>query len=394
MKTVSITLTVASALMGLLVPRSISATELSQGLGWDGDIAAFSTDTISPDGFGNSPALGVLSAEPLLPLELSQRIVPPPQDIRPEQLPNTSPQPSTPRVSPPEDILTPSPENLSPPEDLQNVPGAIAVDRYDIVGSTVFSPQELATVTQEFTGPSISFAQLLQARSAITKLYVDNGYINSGAFLPEQTLKGGVVTIQVVEGVLAEINVTGLRRLNPKYVRERVELAAGTPLNVPRLLEGLRLLQLDPLIANISAELSAGVRPGESILDLNVTQAPTFGIQALLDNSRVPSVGSERRQLAFSESTLFGQGDSVQGRYTNTLGSNAFDINYTYPLNARNGTFNFSYSRTGSQVIEDPFDILEIRSQSLDYEVGIRQPILQTTAREFALGISLSHRAT
>jgi len=63
---------------------------------------------------------------------------------------------------------------------------------------TVFSPEELAAVTQPFTG-SVSFAQLLQARSAVTQLYIDQGYITSGAFLPEQTLENGQVTIQVIE---------------------------------------------------------------------------------------------------------------------------------------------------------------------------------------------------
>jgi hemolysin activation/secretion protein len=99
-----------------------------------------------------------------------------------------------------------------------DLPAAITVERYEVVDSTVFSPEELAAVTAPFTG-TISFAELLQARSAVTQLYVDQGYITSGAFIPPQTLEGNVVVIQVVEGSLEGVNVTGNRRLRSSYIR-------------------------------------------------------------------------------------------------------------------------------------------------------------------------------
>ncbi|MGA0200795.1 MAG: POTRA domain-containing protein [Prochlorotrichaceae cyanobacterium] len=219
---------------------------------------------------------------------------PDPADLRPGSQPENE---NLPLLPPSEELLNPGSTPAEPSDTPFTDPGeTIEVKGYRIVGSTVFSEEELAAATQDFMG-SVSFSQLLQARSAITQLYIDNGYITSGAFLPEQTLADGQVTIQVIEGRLSEINVNGLGRLNPKYVRDRVRLAAGVPVNVNDLLQGLQLLQLDPHIANISAELSAGVNPGESILDLELVQAPSFNAQVELNNGRVPSVGSFRRQL-------------------------------------------------------------------------------------------------
>ncbi len=76
--------------------------------------------------------------------------------------------------------------------------------------------------------------------------------------------------------------------------------------------------------------------------------------------------------------------------YNNTDGSNAIDTSYSLPLNPRNGTLNFSYGTTSSQVIEPPFDVLDIKSQSRYYDITLRQPIIQTPSQEFALGISAS----
>jgi hemolysin activation/secretion protein len=309
---------------------------------------------------------------------------PTPSDLRPSEQPE-----------PPEDLLEPSQPPSSTPEVplTPNPEETIEVTGYTIVGSTVFSPEELAAVTQPFTG-SVSFAQLLQVRSAVTQLYIDKGYITSGAFLPEQTLQNGQVTIQVIEGRLSEINVNGLGRLNPKYVRDRVRLAAGVPVNVNDLVQGLQLLQLDPHIANISAELSAGVNPGESILELELVQAPSFNAQMDLNNGRVPSVGSFRRQVTLQDNTLFGQGDNMLVRYGNTDGSNAVDVEYTYPVNPRNGTVRLLFSHSDSRIIEEPFDVLGIRSTGQTWEVAYRQPIFQTPTQEFATGLSLGHRST
>lgn len=317
---------------------------------------------------------------------------PDPADLRPG---NPSENENLPLLPPPEELLTPNAPSSDPPDTpLTTDPGErIEVKGYTIVGSTVFSEAELAAVTQEFIG-SVSFAELLQARSAITQLYIDNGYITSGAFLPEQTLADGQVTIQVIEGRLSEINVNGLRRLNPKYVRDRVKLAAGVPVNVNDLLQGLQLLQLDPHIANISAELSAGVNPGESILELQLVQAPSFNAQVELNNGRVASVGSLRRQLTLQENTLFGQGDNMLVRYGNTDGSNAVDVEYTYPVNGRNGTVKLLFSYSNSRIIEAPFDVLDIKSTGKTWEIAYRQPIFQTPTQEFAAGVTFGHRST
>ncbi|OYE05044.1 hemolysin activation/secretion protein [Nostoc sp. 'Peltigera membranacea cyanobiont' 232] len=268
----------------------------------------------------------------------------------------------------------------------------MVVERFEVLGSTVFSPKELAKATAEFTKRPISLTEVYQARSKITDLYVRNGYITSGAYIPPQTIQSGVVKIQVVEGKLEDIQVTGTRRLNPNYVRSRLAIATSAPLNRQRLLEALQLLQLNPLIQNVSAELSAGSRTGSSLLEVKVSEAKTFSSQIVLDNGRSPSVGSFRRRLQLNEANLLGLGDSLGVAYTNTDGSNSFDASYTLPLNPRNGTLTFNYDTTSSNVIEPPFNVLDIESASRYYEVTFRQPIVQTPTQEFALGLTASRR--
>jgi hemolysin activation/secretion protein len=279
--------------------------------------------------------------------------------------------------------VTPTPSKAVP----YTVPSTLKVERFEVVGSTVFSPETLAKQLAPFTKRPISYAELLEARSAVTQLYVDEGYTTSGAFIPPQALEGGIVKIQVLEGGLEAIDVTGNKRLNSSYVRKRLQEATSKPLNTRRLLEALQLLQLNPLIENLSAELSTGARPGTSLLQVRVTEAQTSGLQFATNNGRSPSVGSLRQQLQFTEANLLGLGDDLSLAYAHTSGSDAFDVNYTLPINSRNGTISLGYGTTSSNVIEAPFDELDIEAESRYYDLTLRQPLIQTPSKELTLGL-------
>ncbi|PMB53511.1 hemolysin activation/secretion protein [Fischerella thermalis CCMEE 5201] len=319
--------------------------------------------------------------------------IPPLNNKPPSTQPLPEPSPPQP-LPPPEELLQPPGTTTPTPEPTPSgeVPQTIVVKKFQVTGSTVFSPEDFDKITEPYANRPITFAELFQLRSKITQFYVDQGYITSGAYIPPQKLQNGVVEIRVVEGGLEEIKVTGTHRLNPKYLQSRLAIATKPPLNRDRLLEALQLLQLNPLIANLSAELSAGTRPGQSLLEVQVKEADSFNVQLILDNGRSPAVGSFRRQIQISEANLSGWGDRISTVYANTDGSNAFDINYTLPLNPRNGTLSFSYGFSDNTVIERPFDVLDIQSNSSYYELTLRQPLLQKPTQEFTLGITTSHR--
>jgi len=310
--------------------------------------------------------------------------------ITPKNTPTIPPEPT--KLPPPERLFPTQPTAPSPQFPLNPNSEFIIVKKFEVLGSSVFSDRELEAITTPYLNHQISIVELLQIRTKITELYIDRGYITSGAYLPEQDLQKGIVKIQIVEGGLAEIKVTGLTRLNEDYIKSRLAIATGKPLNRNRLLEALQLLQINPLIENISANLSPSLQAGLNDLEVKVTEAPTFSLPITFDNSRTPSVGSERRQIQLNEANLTGLGDRLSLSYSNTNGSNAFDVSYTIPFNPYNGTIGVSFGTSASNVIEPPFNILDITSNSRNYELTLRQPVLQNAVQDLALGLSLSHR--
>jgi hemolysin activation/secretion protein len=318
-------------------------------------------------------------------LHLAQRL-PQSEDFQDLEEPEIEPLPPIDELLPPRDSSDPTPSNLD------EIPGTIEVRGYRVVGSMVFEQQEFDELLADLTGPEIRFAQLLEARTRITDLYVENRYITSGAFLPPQTIEDGIVEIQVIEGSLEEIVITGTDRLRPHYIRSRIERATDAPLNVDDLLEALQLLQLDPLIENLSAELSAGLRPGSNLLEVEIGEADSFSTSLRFDNGRSPTVGVLRGRIGLNEANLFGLGDMVDLSYSATDGSDEYALSYTLPLNSSNATLSASARLTSSQIIEEPFDRIDIEADSRDFELTFRQPILRSPREELAVGLTFSRR--
>ena len=315
------------------------------------------------------------------------------------------------RSAEPQSPTTQTPEDNKTDEVIE----AISVTNFRFIGNTVFSQKtleqeiiknilKLDNNTNQFPEQKITFAQLQQLISEVTKLYNDRGYINSFAYIPStseepnQRLQNrgaaGEVIIKIVEGGLESIRVTrrtGKVRLNLNYVCSRLAIASQ-PLQTSRLLDALRLLELDPLIKNISAELIPGSQSHRSVLEVKFEEEKTFSAALLLDNRRAPSIGSFRRQLQLTEANLLGKGDGLSLAYTNTDGSNAFDLSYILPLNSHNGTINLSAGITANRVIEKPFEKVDIRAAAQYFDLTLRQPILRNPRQEFALGVTATRR--
>ena len=321
----------------------------------------------------------------------------PPRNIEPLEIPKEEPPPK-----PQLPIEQNPPETPSPPDTLP-IPQTITVKKFEFAGNTAFSDQELAKIVAEITNRPISFAELLQVEEKIRNKYTagcnENGeqpcYINSGSFIPaNQTFAkdGAIVRVQIVEGSIEQINITGLKKLNQNYVRSRLQRGISQPLEREQLLETLQILQLDPLIQNFSANLTAGTRPEKSILEIDTIEADSFAVELFTNNGRSPSVGTWRRGFRVSEDNLLGIGDRIFGEYTNTDGSNKIDLGYSIPLNASNTTINITGGINNTEVTEEPFDRLDIEGNSFNLEFGLRQPILRTPEQELAVGLSGSRQ--
>lgn len=338
----------------------------------------------------------------LSPLGASAQLPPiPPQEL--PDIPPTSPAPieSTPPDERPESLPQP---NLQSPSPSRSPDCPSASDRSDrffvrqvaVLGNTVLHA-EIDRYTQPLKRRTVTLEDLLCLRSKITQLYIQNGYVTSGAFLPNnQDLSDGVVQIQVVEGELDRIEISGLDRLQQEYVRSRLRRATAAPLNQQRLEEALQLLQLDPLIDQVNAELTVGNAPGQNSLLLDLQEASAFRAEVGSDNYRSPSIGSAQLNGLIAHDNVLGFGDRLSAQYGVTEGLDLYDLSYSVPFNGNDGTLGIRYSNSDTTIVEDEFEEFDIESETEALSFSLRQPVLRSPESELALGVALElrHRQT
>lgn len=320
-------------------------------------------------------SVGSLTAQALPIAQRTDRL------SQPQTLP--SPLPSQkPTIAPPQ-ITPPKPEFSST---------LIQVRKISVIGSTVFTPAELATLTQSFEGKSTTLQDLQSLADRITQQYLDRGYITSRAIISEQKITDGLVNLQVIEGTIESIEIQGNQRLKPSYIRDRIKLGVGKPFNKNELEDQLQLLKSNSLITDINASLQPGKDSGKSQIVVRIKEAPALTGNVTFDNYSPPSVGSERLGGTLTYRNPTGLGDEVSATYFRSLagGSNLYDFNYRVPVNAMNGTVQLRYSPSNSKIIDPAFSSFGIRSQNDLYELTYRQPVIRSPREELALSLGFA----
>jgi len=311
----------------------------------------------------------------------------PNEDRFPQPAPTPEPIPDSEETTP---VRPPSP----PPESTDTNSQKVPVKKIEVTESSIFTPEELNAIVQPFEGRSLTLQQLKEVADQITQLYLEKGFITSRAILVDQPIEEGIVTIRILEGSLEEIKIEGNVRVNPEYVRSRVQLGAGKPLNTADLEDQLRLLRADPLFENIEASLRMGSQQGKSILIVRIAETNPFEGNVSIDNYSPPSVGSERLGVRFAHLNLTGNGDRIGTSFFHTTrsGSDVGEISYRLPVNPMNGTVQLRTSLSRNKVVESGFSFFDIEGESQLYEASFRQPLIRTPREEFALSLGFAYQ--
>ena len=316
----------------------------------------------------------------------AQVLVPAPSPL-PKEL--QKPEPPLPSILPP----APVPERRGPIPTVK-----VYVREIRVLGSTVFTPQELAQVTDPYRDREITSEDIESLRVAMTLLYVNHGYSTSGTVVPDQAIVDGVFTIQIIEGKLSRIDVEGNYWFRPSYFTSRLRLDAGPPVNVHALQERLRLFQTDQRIERINAELRPGETRGESVLHVRVAERRPIKAWLEYNNFTSPAVGSNQVMGTIADQNLLGFGDALSVKYGQSFGTDSnvhgsgvnpnLNVSYVAPVTPYDTTFAIDYRRVDFTAIESAVKPLDITGKYESIGLTLRQPVFRTPSQEFTLALT------
>ena len=312
---------------------------------------------------------------------------PPERGARPSERRPALPEFREPRAP----VLPPLPM-LPPVMERPSAGLTIAVREIRLQGNRVFSDADLAPLLAEYEDREVAAEDLLELRDRITRRYVEAGYINSGAVIPDQDVRDGIVTIDIIEGELDEVRITGAEILREGFLEGRIRASAEPVLNVDRLQEELQRLLAEPTVDRLDARLGPGAERGRSRLEVDVDEARRFTSALQFDNDRSPSVGELQGEVEVVARSVLGFNDPAFARFDVTDGLRDIAFGYNVPLTTNDLRLRVFGEYIDADVVEEPFDQLDIESESYTLEIGLRQPLIRGLNNQFSLGVDFVRR--
>ncbi len=285
------------------------------------------------------------------------------------------------------------PSSEAPPATQSPGGATIQVKAFRFVGNTRLSDKQLAAFVSGFTGHPIDFAALQNAAVAVANAYRKAGWVVR-AFLPQQDVTSGTITIRVVEAKFGAVNIRGAtRRGSPATLKSLVESAQspGAPVNAEALDRALLLISDLPGLT-ASGRLSEGREQAETDLDLTVSDGPLAAGRLDVDNTGSRFTGIGRVLATGSLNSPFGLGDRIDGVLLGTQGSGYVRGDYSVPVGVHGLRVGVNGSYLRYKVLTSEFSALDARGNSTTVGIESNYPLLRSRLENLYIALNIDDK--
>ncbi len=207
----------------------------------------------------------------------------------------------------------------NPPDNKVNADGAgfnkLDIYEYLVKGNTVLTEEDIEGAIYPYLGQDKSPDDVDNARSALEKLYQDKGYKTVQVLIPKQTVKNGVVNLQVMERRVGQLSVKGAKYTSVDRIKEQApSFAEGNVPNFNEVNKDLITLNKSP-DRRVSPALSSGSAP--DTIDVALAVDEDLPIHGSLELNNRQSVGTTelRTSANVSYNNLWQRGHTISLSY-------------------------------------------------------------------------------
>ncbi|MBC7378793.1 MAG: ShlB/FhaC/HecB family hemolysin secretion/activation protein [Burkholderiaceae bacterium] len=220
------------------------------------------------------------------------------------------------------DLKQSAPQALpaSPPlQRIQETEGTSAADARKIFVKTIritgnqeLTTAELMPLVAGLEGQEVPLSRVQAAARRISRYYREKGFPVARAYLPEQDITDGAITIAVMEGRISSHRVTNRSLLSDARVNDYLaDVKDGDIVRGAEIDRRLLLLQDTPGVGASRATLQPGASVGTSELLVEVDPSAPYSANAALDNHGSRYTGVYRASGSFTLASPLKIGDQL-----------------------------------------------------------------------------------
>lgn len=261
--------------------------------------------------------------------------------------------------------------------DLEDSSRTLFIADVDLVGNSIFDKDTLRKLVAEDMGKNLTFNQIKSLALKIESFYHEKGYLIVKVIIPKQQMKAGsALKIQILEGKLGKVMVTGNNRYSTDSVVETLYAFTeqGKPFTIEEMEVPLVLLNSRSGI-KVTSTLVPGAEPGETDVNIEVKEDARVTGSLEFNNFGATDSGEYRIIPYIALPNLLGFGDEL-----NAFGVISPDFieswyvqgNYSCPIGVYGTAFNAYFGKGNNQIGND-YAILDIAGKSLLWGSGFSQ---------------------
>ena len=247
--------------------------------------------------------------------------------------------------------------------------------------SKFLTPEALQQTAKPYVGRDVTLAELTAIVDAVNALYDGRGLVTARALLAPQSISGGVVHIDLVEGKIGKIRVDGDKQLSRENAIGRSGLVEGDTIDVGALRHRLSLLNRT---TDVQARLA--LQPGEQFgltdIQLSIIEPRADVLQIIGDNYGYDSAGRFEGALYYRHTGLIGASDRATGYFSGSAGALSGSVSYDAPIVGATSRLGVSYGNSRTDIVYGPFSALNSQGRTQSASINYSQPLAST---EFGL---------
>ena len=255
----------------------------------------------------------------------------------------------------------------------------------------------MAIALEKFHGQQ-SLDGLKAAINALQLAYRQAGFGAVVVTLPEQTLADGTVKLQVTEGKLGQVQVTGAQQYSAANVRR--SLPALQEKQTPNLitLDAQSLLANENPSKNIRLVFQPGLRVGEVDVVVSTTEQPVSQTTLSVDNTGRPASGTWRAGVSYMHANMADADQVLRLRLETSLSQPAnnpvVSATYRIPLYGWGGALdlNLTHSQSNTRATSTAAGDLSYSGQGSSLGARYQWLLPQAGEAKQQLGVGLDMR--
>lgn len=230
----------------------------------------------------------------------------------------------------------------------------------------------------------VTVGMIESVADTITRYYRERGFILAKAYIPEQRVRDGVVTLTLLLGNLGEVAVQNNRLYKAGRLKSIFEPVMGQPVTAKNIEERLYFVNDMPGLS-AQAYFEAGSQVGDTRLNINVAQERSFAGNLRLDNHGSATTGEYRLYLDGYWHNPAGWGDQlhigVLGTFepTNSLYGS---LHYGLPLFSPRAKFTFGGST--NDFVSDSLSGATLTGTSVVYDATLNYILTRSRVKNYS----------